>query len=264
MKKVLVVLVVLVVLAVAALVVIGGSIGTAIEAGVETVAPKATGSTVTLNNVDVSLLGGAASLNGFVVGNPEGFKTSSAFELGDVKVKLDLGSLSSDTIVIKQILIDGAQVTWEGSLKGSNIGRIQKNVETFVSTLTSGESAPEEESEEEAGETKVVIEEFVFSNAKVRLSVTLAQGKAMTIPIKDIRLTDIGKEEEPKTMGETINEIMPEVFKGIREAVVNKQELLKDPAGMLKEGGATLQDAGTKLKDVGSKVGGKIKGLFGR
>lgn len=264
MKKLVIAAGVVFFLLVATAVFLGGMIGGVIKTGVETVAPKATGSAVTLANVDVSLFSGGVSLNGFLVGNPEGFKTDSAVKFNDFKVKLDLGSLQSDTILIEQIVIDGAEVTWEGSLKGSNIARIQSNVDSFIALLASGKPAAEEKPDAAASETKVIIREFIFRNASVRLSMTLAQGKAITIPIPEIRLTDIGKEGEPKTMGETLNEIMPKVFGGVREAVLNNQEMLKDAGETLKEAGGTLKEATGSLKEAGTAVGDKLKGLLNR
>ena len=57
---------------------------------VEKEAPALLGVPVTLASVDLRPLVGQASLGGLVVGNPEGYKTPNLFELGSIKVKLDM------------------------------------------------------------------------------------------------------------------------------------------------------------------------------
>ena len=58
---------------------------------------------VTLEDADVSLLGGSVMLKGLVIGNPEGFKTKSAFQLDEVKVKISLKSLRTDEPTVQLV-----------------------------------------------------------------------------------------------------------------------------------------------------------------
>ncbi len=51
-------------------VVVGASLGKIVKVGIETVAPKITQTSVTVDSVDLSLLSGSAGVNGLVVGNP--------------------------------------------------------------------------------------------------------------------------------------------------------------------------------------------------
>jgi len=57
-----------------------------------------------------------------VVGNPEGFKTESVFQLNQIRVILDPKSLLTNRIHIREILIDAPEITYEVGLSGSNIG----------------------------------------------------------------------------------------------------------------------------------------------
>ncbi|MGZ0247110.1 MAG: hypothetical protein ACKVH1_14335, partial [Alphaproteobacteria bacterium] len=72
---------------------------------------------------------GEGTLSGLIVGNPSGYKTESAFNLGSISMKLDTSSLTSDTIIIKSIVIDKPEITYEFGDGGSNVDVIGKNVE---------------------------------------------------------------------------------------------------------------------------------------
>jgi hypothetical protein len=59
---------------------------------------------VRLNEAAVSANSGQGTLRGLSVGNPKGFKTPTAFELDEISLTLDIGRITSDPIVIKEIL----------------------------------------------------------------------------------------------------------------------------------------------------------------
>lgn len=81
------------------------SLNRVIPSAVETYGPQVTKSEVRLDGVSISPLSGNAQLSDLVVGNPKGYKTPSAFNLGALRLSLNLGSLLSDTIAIRDIII---------------------------------------------------------------------------------------------------------------------------------------------------------------
>ena len=87
MKKILIGVVVV-------LVIVGGGVayvflnaGDIVKQIVEEVGSDATKATVTLDKVDLSIQSGEAALNGFNMGNPQGFKSPKAMSFGIVSVK---------------------------------------------------------------------------------------------------------------------------------------------------------------------------------
>lgn len=125
--------------------------------------PQLLGVPVSLAKADISLFRGKAALGGLHVGNPEGFKTDGLLDLGSVAVRLDNKSLLSDTIVIKEITIDGLVVTYEQGLRGSNLGAL-------IESLSDEEKEAEEkpEAEEKAGEEKPALRGFVWAGVRPR------------------------------------------------------------------------------------------------
>lgn len=255
MKKIIASVVIgLLVLLVAAVIVAGTMAGAAVKAAVESVGPQATGTAVTLAAADLSILSGKGSAQGFVVGNPEGFHTPSAVEVDSVAIRVDPGSLFSDTIVIDEIHIDGALVHWEGSMKGSNIARIQKNIEDFAGM---GDDSAE------AGQTRVVIRNLLITNTRAKVSMTMLKGKAAPVPVPDLHLTDIGEEDSGKTVGDVVRTVTQPIIKSVAEAVANSQGLVEGGsiADKVKSAGETVKEGVTGgLKGATDKV----KGLLGR
>ena len=86
------------------MVVLWSNFGSINKTAVEETSSEATNAKVTLNKVHI-LADGKGAIRGFLVGNPAGFETPSAFKLGEVSVSLDIGLLSSDTFRIHEIVI---------------------------------------------------------------------------------------------------------------------------------------------------------------
>ncbi len=85
-----VVVAVVVIVAVGAIVFLS-SIDGIVKAAVEEAEPRITKAEVKLETVEISLTSGAGRLAGLKVGNPQGFKTESAFRLGEIAIQVDLG-----------------------------------------------------------------------------------------------------------------------------------------------------------------------------
>jgi len=254
-------------LGVVVLVVLYLSMGTIVKTGIETVGSKIAGVEITVENVSLSPLSGKGEIKGLVIGNPDGFKTDAAFKLGLTRVAVDLGSIFSDTIVIREITIEAPEITYEMSLSGSNVHALQKNVETFAGTDQSGtEAKPEQTAEpekepESATEDgkKVVIESFVLTDAEIRLSATLLGGKAVTVPLPEVRLNDIGKQSDGKGVAEVVEEVFGAIAGSVKDAVTGSGKLLGDGTEKLKD---SLEDAGKGAKEGASKAIEGVKGLF--
>jgi len=74
-------------------------LGTVIKKGVETVGPKITKTDVKLNSASLSILSGSGKINGFVLGNPQGFKTPAAISVGTVNLAIEPRSLFDNKLL---------------------------------------------------------------------------------------------------------------------------------------------------------------------
>jgi hypothetical protein len=193
MKKTLIrVGLVLVVLVVVALVAVTLSLDKIIKKGVETVGPQLTQVTIKLDSVSLSLLSGGGSLKGLHVGNPQGYKTPSAIELGLASLSLKPSSLLSDKIVVRSIKVEGPEITFEGDLKGNNISKILENVEAATGGSGDAPATKPEPAPASGPGKKLQVDEFVITGGKIKLSTSLLAGRTITVPLPNIRLTDLG------------------------------------------------------------------------
>lgn len=225
--------------------------GAIIRHAVEEFGPEITGTSVTLSDVNVSLLSGNASIKNLVIGNPKGFKSESAVKVGEVAVSLDVKSLFSDKISIHKILVDGAELTYEVGQGGSNISALQRNIEQRTAAMAGAEeTAAAEESEQGAN---LVIDDVFINGTKVNLVASLLGGKGAGATIPDIHLEDIGKGGEGASPADAAKEIFGAVTKNVGSSVAKIV-----PTNQIKE--KVDKAVGENLKGVEDK----LKGLFGK
>ena len=155
------------------------------------------------------------------MGNPPGFKTDSAFALGEIIVSLDISSIAEDTILVHEVVVTKPQVTYERGEQGSNIDVIRDNVESHDKSHAaggtdsggsgnSGEASGEASSSDEE-EHKVIIEDLYIRGGVACVSAALLGGDTMDADLPDIHIADIGKDKggaTPKWVTEIIMEAL--------------------------------------------------------
>ena len=219
MKKIAIGIVVILVIIIGVAVYGASQSGTIIKEAVLEYAPPATGADVTLDGVDVSLLGGSAGLSGLTVGNPKGFKSDHAFKVGNVAVNIDLASLTSDVIRIKEVRIDGADLIYELGTRGNNISKIQKNIEAYTQQLGL------EAADDSEAAAKFVVDHIYITGTKVKLASDLLGGKGVGLTLPDIHLKDIGKEKDGASAGEVGSKVFGAVNSGLSKII--SKDMLK-------------------------------------
>ena len=263
MKKIVVGLVVVAALIAVAAVFLLTNLGAVIKSAVERFGSDATKAKVTLSTADVSLTSGEGKLAGLVIANPEGFSGANAFELGLISLKLDTASVTTDTIVVKEVVVQGPKIRYEldGKLS-SNLGRIQENIDAYTRSLGGGgksggggkagggsKPAPDETaSKPSGGEKKFVIENFYVRGGEVSLG-TAASAAGASCPLPEIHLTGIGKKSGGATAGEVTSQVLGAITKGALDAAMSN--------GLTK---AAKDAVGGAVKGVTDTLGGLLGG----
>ena len=202
------------------------ALGPIVRTTAEKLGPSVLGTRVDVTNAHMRVLSGLVRMEGVVVGPPEGFD-ANVFEMQNFRVDLDTASLfggADEPILIRDITIEGPFVTYE--LKG-----IRDNLHKLLANLGAdddGEEKPEEKKEEQKkeGGRKVVIEHFLFKDAKVRVAV--AGGKGAVVPLPDIELKDIGRSSGGATALDATGQILRQITVG---TVVAVKDVLVDLGG---------------------------------
>jgi len=233
------------------------SLDSLIKAGVEKYGSEITQAKVTLDEVKISVTSGKGTLRGLTVGNPEGFKTDSAFRLGEISMTLDTGSITQNPIVIKEIVVSAPEVTYEVGSGGTNIDAIQRNINAYLGPGKGkkGEKSPSEEGEEGP---KLVIENFYVRNGQVNVSATILQGKKMSAALPDLHLKDIGKDKGGAKPGEVVEKVIASIGQAASKAVgtLNIDNVL----GTAKKG---LTGAKSAVEGTTKGATETLKGFFG-
>jgi hypothetical protein len=242
------ILLVLLILIVALVLTANYYLGAIVIKAAETAGPSVLGVPIKLEHANFRLLEGHATLRGFVLGNPKGFKTDQAISVGEITVDLDTRTLFSDTIVIKRIYVKAPNITYELGLGKSNIGRI----------LEQAERPAEPETKEEPSGKKVVIEDFLIENGRVRISATLAMGLAAPIPLPTIHMTDIGKEEQGASPLEVIKQVLGAIVGSVTKVVSGTVGLVGDGAKAVGGAAVSAVEGTAELVGDGAKAAGGV------
>jgi hypothetical protein len=201
-------------------------LGKIVEAGVEKVGPRVAKVPVKIDGATISVLGGSGTIKGFVLGNPEGFKSTEAIKVGEIELVLVPTSVLKDKVVIRQIRVVGPEVTYEPTLKGSNLSRILENVS---SSAEQDEKAPTKD--EQATKTKLQVDD---------------------VRITEIHLANLGQGPDGITPAELGERVLAAIVDAATKVVAQN-------AGKLGETGKAL---GSGAVDQLKKAGGGVGDLF--
>jgi len=249
-----------VVIALVAVVAVQYALGPVIMAASEEFGPKILNTPVKVETAKFNVLTGTCRFSGVVIGPPEGY-AQIVFELGDLRITIDVLSVFKDTVVVKEIIIESPKAAYELRGLTSNISAITDHLEK----KSTGFQAKEQEREQNGGK-KVTVEKFVFRNGSVKVaSATLGGG--VSVPLPSVELTGIGKKSKGVTGLELTREIFVSVGAGIVDAaagiVIGAGELVVE--GVSAVGGAVVEGAsavGGAVVGGVSAVGSAISGLF--
>ena len=216
---------------------------------------------VTLAAVEIDLTSGRGALSGLSIGNPPGFETPSAFDLGSISVTIDASTLADDTVVIREIVIEGPVITYEIGADGSNIDAIQRNVDEFMAQFGGGGSSGSSPGEG----PKLVIEDIYIRGGAVNVSAGFLDGASLGSELPDIHLEDIGRRGDGATPAEVAERVIAAITEGATSAISGLGlETMMGGAGTLLEGVAAgageLLEAGGGLSDAAEGAGEALEG----
>ena len=244
MKVVVRLLVLIGVVGIVAVVLVGLSLNALVKSGIETMGPQVLGVPVTLEDVDIALLSGKnmrAGLTQLVINNPEGYKTASAVSLPDIRVHVDRNSLLTDTVIVEEMLIVAPAMTFEWSLRGSNLGTIQENLKR---NTRSGGNGREKGEKHEEPEKTIHIKKVMVKDAIINVSFTGGQSEVVQLPLPDLELRDIGNPSGGTTFSQASAVIFDEIYGAIIKAVMKSGILLPQGVEQL---GKSLGKMGQEL-----------------
>jgi len=164
----------------------------AVRVGIQTAATKTLNVGVSVSNVDLSIIGGKLALQNLLISNPPGYQHDKLLELKNAKIEVDVKSLLSDVVNIKEIKLDGVNVVLEQrGVSGSNL-------QDVIKAISGG---PKDKDKSETSGKKLHIDVLEISDVTVQLKLLPVPGIADTVPLKlsPIRMTNLGYDNKLDT-----------------------------------------------------------------
>lgn len=222
---------------------------------------EVTGTDVSLQGFKLDLANGTASVKQIAVANPAGYTTPNAVSLGEISVKINMKSLTADTIIIDEINIQKPAVTYEmKSLTQNNISDIINNVNAYTASKAAPideDASASEPKKSDSSSKKVVIKKVVVSNGEVNGVASVAPDVvSAAVMLPTITLTNIGESTKGTSVAESIAVIFKKILSTASSSVVNSN------LSHLKDAVADTTDAAKKTaNDVVDGVKGTLENL---
>ena len=181
----------------AAVAVVGGflawnSLDLIVRAAIEHWGPDLTGGKVDVAEVRISPRDGLGSVKGLEVGNPPGFSAPRAARFGEIRLALDPSTIYGDVILVRELAIESAQVTYERGEKATNLDAIQKRIDAYAKA-SEGAAGPGDGAR--AKKRRFVIERLTIRKARVLMTTRGLGGQGLAFDLPDVELRDVGKRQ---------------------------------------------------------------------
>ena len=159
--------------------------------------PKYTGTDFSVDRINLNPYTGKLFVSGVKLANPEGYVEKYAFTLGSLSADVEVSTLLSDTIHVREITVDSpfASYVFDGK-DVNNFARIMESVNKKL--------GPKKEKKKK-GETKVVIDKVTVR--KVRAAV----GNGV-VELESLTLADFGKDSPAQVELSDARLVNPEGF----------------------------------------------------
>ena len=202
---------------------------------------QALGQQISIGKIDTSILGSSIKISNIEIKNLDGFKNKNIIQIKNINANFVLTSLFKDTIVIKDINIDGATLYYEVLI---NNKEVKDNVSSLKPALKnpSGASVKEIEASKELeskNQSKKKNKEFLINQLTINNAMINASSEFLDIN-KDINLNkmsfnNVGTAEKSTKFKEVLQMVFANVLLNINNEIIqsdlkNKiKEKLKDP-----------------------------------
>lgn len=192
--------------------------------GVEAGGSYALGVDTTVRSVDVGLFRGTVAVDGLRIANPQGFEGPTFLTMEDGRTTIAIRTLRQEVVRIPTLHLSDVDVTLIRRADGSaNYQAILDHIER-LSRPDTPDRAPGEP------ERRLIINELILrditihadiAGPEILTEVTGQRGGAITIPIPEIRLEDVGRTGEGVAgSGVTLSELAAVIVEAILAAAI--------------------------------------------
>ncbi|WP_025898069.1 AsmA family protein [Sneathiella glossodoripedis] len=233
---------ILVAIAIILLLFIGGiayiysSIGSVISQSVAQAGTSITQTQVSVASSEYSTTSGLAKLSEVKVANPAGFSVGTALNVAQVDLWIDPESLNSGVIIVKSVILQSPEVTYEIKDSTDNLRTLKKQIED---SLNRTQSKP--------GEKKFQFDQVHIKNGTVYVNSPDFNGARRTATLGTISLTNLGKGQGGMTSAEFAHVLILEILRETTIAALNTDLPISDQARNIMNGALDETENAMKL-----------------
>jgi hypothetical protein len=222
----------------------------ALKMRIEVGATKALNVGVRVDNVDLEIFAGRLHISNLSVNNPPGYRYGKLLELKDARIEIDVKSLLSERVNIKEIKLDGVNIFLEQR------GVYNNNLRDVMNAVSAQRKA---DGKTEKDEKKLYVNNVEITDATVKVKLLPVPGKVDTITfnLDPIEMTDLGGDNELDTA-----ELSRTIFAAITAGVADKGTgiLPKEMTSAIKSTLGTTIKLGKTATKEGKRVLKESKG----
>jgi hypothetical protein len=195
---------------------------------IETYGSAATGTSVTVRGVELSLTAGRGDVKGLRINNPPGYSSAYFLVVDNVTLVLDLGSLSGRAPIVKQVLVDGAHLNAEQHGEATNLTDLEHRVEG--TSTASKPAAPKDEG-------RIIVDRFRLTHGRVTLTSDLLKHPE-ELELADVAVDGIGRTSGGVTYEQAAEAMLDPILRATRNAVETRLRKAAEDAARDKAEGA--------------------------
>ena len=183
-----------------------------VTSAIETYGSAATGTSVSVRGVELSLTRGRGDVKGLTIGNPPGYSSASFLEIDNITLVLDLRSLSGRVPVVKEVLVNAAHLNAEQHGQATNLTDLEHRV-SGPSTVSKSAATPAAKDQ-----GRIIIDRFRLTHGRVTLTSDLLKHPE-ELELADIAVDGIGRTLGGVTYEQAAEAILDPILRATRNAV---------------------------------------------
>lgn len=210
------------------------------------------GTQVTVGSVSITPTSGEGSVTLLKIRNPAGFALDYAFSMNSTHVKIDPQSMTSDIVIIDEVVMDDPDIVYEVNEHGNNFGILRVNANDY---LSKGERHA---TEGMIASKQVIIKDFYLRNGKVKVIAPSMQNQSFTVSLPTIHLSNLGKDQGKGNLPQIMQQVVSIITNSVVSAVGNvtlQNFVTFLPNTVTGVAHGVLNTTGTAIQNVGEGIG---------
>ena len=182
--------------------------------------PDVTGTPVHVAEVKISPRDGQGRVRGLEIGNPPGFGAPRALRLVTARIALDPATITADVVHVRELVLDGAEVTYERGSKVTNLDVIQERISAYVKRVQAADDADGARGGDKprSERRRFIVDRLVIKGVHVTMTSAVLKGQGLGFDLPDLELADVGR----RRGGLTGSELAEVVASALQQRIAQK------------------------------------------